>query len=269
MRGTIIRIFTLFLMLGCFTSLAWASKRDVKVTKKTASIASPEPDKYVNATPKNKDLPVQKEARTLDVSELRYREGIDVSHYQEDIDWNEVANNGRIGYVFIKASEGAGLEDDYFEYNIKEARKAGLKVGCYHFFRANASIDDQVANMTSKVKKEEQDLLPIVDVEHTNGCSDSEFLSRIKEFLDKITKYYGRRPILYTFVNFYNRFFSEDEFKDYPLMIAFYRDSEPELCNGRKYMIWQYTSHGSVPGIRGNVDRSIIMDGFSFNDFRY
>ena len=52
-------------------------------------------------------------------------------------------------------------------------------------------------------------------------------------------------------------------------MIAFYRDAQPELSDGRKYTIWQYTSHGDVPGVDGDVDRSMIMDGFSLLDILY
>ena len=48
-------------------------------------------------------------------------------------------------------------------------------------------------------------------------------------------------------------------------MIARYRPDEPTLDDGRKYIIWQYTAKGSVNGIRGNVDRSRLMDGFSLS----
>ena len=86
------------------------------------------------------------------------REGIDVSHYQGFIDWQRVAREGEVGYVYIKATEGNSLQDDTYTYNISEARKAGIKVGSYHFFRANVNVDEQLANLTSLVKKEQQDL---------------------------------------------------------------------------------------------------------------
>ena len=52
-------------------------------------------------------------------------------------------------------------------------------------------------------------------------------------------------------------------------MIAFYRDAQPELYDGKKYTIWQYTSKGRMPGIRGHVDQSIIMDGFYISDIMF
>lgn len=263
-----INIIFLLLSFFIFTSVA-ASNPEAKNKKKMPVVSTPEPDAMVKQTAKHKDLPAQKELAGVGALDFVSREGIDVSHYQGEIDWAEVARTGKVGYVFIKATEGSGLEDDMYDYNITEARKAGLKVGSYHFFRANLSVDDQFANMTSKVKREMQDIIPIIDVEHTNGVSSSELVANLKAFLQKVTQYYGRKPIIYTFVNFYNQHFAGAGLDDYPLMIAFYRDAQPELYDGRKYMIWQYSSRGEMPGIRGHVDCSMMMDGFNFNDLSF
>ena len=263
------RIYIIMLLsFFVFSSIA-ASNPEAKNKKKMPVLVTSEPDVMVKQTTKHRDLPAQAELPTIGSMNFVSREGIDVSHYQGNIDWAQVAHTGKVGYVFIKATEGSNLEDDKYEYNISEARKNGLKVGSYHFFRANLSVDDQFANMTSKVKREMQDIIPIVDVEHTNGVSSAELVARLKEFLQKVTQYYGRKPILYTFVNFYNQHFAGAGFNDYPLMIAFYRGAQPELYDGRKYMIWQYSSHGDMPGIRGNVDCSMMMDGFNFNDLSF
>lgn len=257
----------LFFLLGFFVFFSTVQgDPEAKHKRKMPVITTPEPDAMVKKTAKHIDLPAQPELCSPNAMDFRYREGIDVSHYQGDIDWAEVARDGKVGYVFIKATEGVALEDDMYEYNISEARRAGLKVGSYHFYRANASVDEQFANMTSKVKREMQDIIPIVDVEHTGGVGTAQLVSNLKTFLQKVTQYYGKKPILYTFVNFYNRYFAGNGFEAYPLMIAFYRDAQPELYDGRAYMIWQYTSHGDMPGIRGNVDRSVMMEGFTFND---
>lgn len=259
-------IWLLCLLCCCTTGIA---AKDKTVKKKGAVIVTPEPDAMVYASKVQKSLPDQPEADSPNFVDLRFKEGIDVSHYQHEIDWKSVAKDGQIGYAYMKATEGASLVDDTYEYNIREARKAGLKVGSYHFFRAHISLDEQFNNMTSTVKKDMQDLIPIVDVEHTNGCSSAELVRRLKIFLERLTAYYGRKPMLYTFVNFYNKHFAGAGLDEYPLMIAFYRDAQPELSDGRKYVIWQYTSHGDVPGVDGNVDRSIMMEGFSLKDIRY
>lgn len=51
-------------------------------------------------------------------------------------------------------------------------------------------------------------------------------------------------------------------------MIASYKSTPPTLKDGRSYIMWQYTSGGRVSGIRGDVDRSQIMDGFSLKKLR-
>ena len=82
--------------------------------------------------------------------------GIDVSHYQGRIEWRTVASNPEVGYVFLKASEGGNITDETYEYNLREARRAGLKVGSYHFFRANTSAELQFRNFMSMVKVKSQ-----------------------------------------------------------------------------------------------------------------
>ena len=60
--------------------------------------------------------------------------GIDVSAHNGDIDFDRVKAEG-IEFVFIKATEGSTFKDKRFVDNVRKARKAGLKVGAYHFFR--------------------------------------------------------------------------------------------------------------------------------------
>lgn len=76
---------------------------------------------------------------------------------------------------------------------------------------------------------------------------------------------YGKKPLLYTFHNFYNKHLV-GEFKDYKWMIARYRDDEPTLNDGKDYVIWQYTAKGRITGVKGNVDRSRIMGEYDLGD---
>ena len=267
MTQNLLRILLLLFVFGtCCGIQTDARKKNEK--KRTPVIRTPEPDPEIIFTPLHANLTPQDEVMPPADREMRWKEGIDVSHYQHTVDWQAVAR-ADIAYAYMKATEGVSLIDDQYVRNITEARKAGIKVGSYHFFRAHLSVEEQFKNMTSMVKKEEQDLLPIVDVEQTNRCSTSVLVARLKKFLELLTQHYGKKPILYTFVNFYNKHLAGRGFDDYPLMIAFYRDAQPELSDGRKYTIWQYTSHGDVPGVDGDVDRSMIMDGFSLLDILY
>lgn len=194
----------------------------------------------------------------------KYKEGIDVSHYQGSIDWDEVVENTAISYVYLKATEGASLVDRTYRRNLKEARRVGLSVGSYHFYRPNVNWQEQFNNLIATVKVEEQDLVPIIDIEHRGSVSSQAFISDLKAFIQKVTEHYGKKPLLYTYHNFYNRYLT-DEFKDYHFMIARYRSDSPTLNDGKDYIMWQYTSTGSIPGINGNVDRSKIMGDFSLN----
>ena len=182
--------------------------------------------------------------------------GIDVSHYQGNIDWKQVSSDAKVGYVYIKATEGANIQDDYYLANVREARRFGIKVGTYHFFRANVTPEVQLRNFLGMIDVKQQDLLPIIDVEVTNGVSSSIFHDRLKIFLRLVTKELGYRPLIYTGRNFYDRHFYGMGYNLYKFMIACYTFEEPVLKGGDDFIIWQYTASGRVRGIRGNVDQS-------------
>ena len=192
--------------------------------------------------------------------------GIDVSHYQGNIDWATVARQSEVGYVYLKASEGLNNQDSHYARNVREARKQGLKVGSYHFYRANVSAKDQFNNFMSVVNVRQQDLIPIIDVESTNKVSSHTFHSRLKELLKLVSKEFGCKPMIYTGRNFYNKHFAGQGYDEYPFMIAQYSEPEPYLNDGRDYLIWQYSATGSIRGIRGNVDRSRFVGRHGLSD---
>ena len=183
-------------------------------------------------------------------------------------DWQAISKNKNIGYVFIKATEGESLVDDTYRYNIEEARKAGLKVGSYHYYRPNADMEMQFQNLTSQIRSNEQDLAVIIDVENRGRKSHATFISDLKKFIKRVEEHYKSKPIIYTFQNFYNKYLS-GEFSGHKLMAAKYHEEEPELNDGSKFTIWQYTSKGEIEGIDGFVDRSMIMPGFTMSDIMF
>lgn len=186
-------------------------------------------------------------------------EGIDVSHYQGMIDWNEVARSGSISYVYIKASEGESMNDDCYRRNLLGARRVGISVGSYHFYRPNVPPEVQFQNMISVVHKEEQDLVPLIDIE-VSGRHHVKFIRDLKRFISLVERHYGKRPLLYTYHNFYNKHLV-GKFKRHHWMIARYKTDQPWLNDGNKFIMWQYTQRGTLPGIEGYVDRSQIMKG--------
>lgn len=265
----LMRIGTLFLaMLFVVPAAASARKKDKKDNGKgMAEYAAVEPDALPAkaAGEKRMDHAVAVFFRQSNAHiNSKHMEGIDVSHYQGSINWDDVASEDAISYVYLKATEGASLVDETYKRNLAEARRVGLSVGSYHFYRPNINWKKQFENMTSVVKMEEQDLVPIIDIEHRGGVSEETFISDLRAFIEKVTEHYGKKPLLYTYHNFYNRYLV-GEFTDYHFMIARYRSDSPTLNDGKDYIMWQYTARGSMSGITGDVDRSRIMSGYSLN----
>ena len=191
--------------------------------------------------------------------------GIDVSHYQGSINWREVAKERNILYAYIKATEGTNLVDNTYHTNLRGARKAGLRVGAYHFFNPNANAREQFRNFSTVVKLKEQDLIPIIDIEHRGKSPLPEFRNRLKQFLQMVERHYGVRPILYTSRDFYNKYLS-GPFTHYKYMIARDHPDIPQLCDNAAFVMWQYSATSRIPGIRGNVDRSCMMDNYTLSD---
>ncbi len=199
-----------------------------------------------------------------------YQYGIDVSHYQGRIDWKSVSRDNKVGYVYLKATESNYLVDDTYAFNLTEARRHGIKVGSYHFFRPNVDAVSQYENFRQTVNRRKQDLLPLIDVEVTGGVSVETLHKRLQEFLKLVTKEYGKRPLIYTGRNFYNKYFAGySYFKPYMFMIAQYTSDEPYLNDGRDFVMWQFTAKGRVSGIRGDVDRSRFVGHYSVSDILY
>lgn len=259
----------LLLPLGVFPVEANAVPVPDKKDKKhlTYDDLLPQPDALPpSLTPQQPlpdDLPLTAEVRNHSVNEKL--QGIDVSHYQGLINWQQVARCGEISYVYIKATEGEKLVDNTFRQNLQGARKVGLHVGAYHFYRPNVNIQLQFLNFSQNVNLREMDLIPIIDIEHRGKESLAVFRSKLKQFLDKVERHYGVRPILYTSRDFYNKYLA-GPFTNYKYMIARYHTEVPQLCDNAPFVMWQYSATGTLPGINHHVDRSCFMDNYTLSD---
>ena len=182
-------------------------------------------------------------------------DGIDVSHYNGTIDWKAVSRNKNIKYVYVKATQGSGYLDPCYVSNVEGARRAGLKVGIYHYFTSRSSATAQFQWFRSQAIKTEQDLIPMVDVEEMKGWRDRlELQDSLMAFAHLVKKFYGTAPLLYTSQNFYNANLSP-RFGKFWLFIAAYRKTEPSI-NGAAWNLWQFTDTGRVKGITGFTDLS-------------
>jgi lysozyme len=186
--------------------------------------------------------------------------GIDVSKYQDIVDWGSVKDM-RVGHVqmsfaFIKATEGLGNEDAYFQRNWKKVKGAGLARGAYHFFLATKSGKAQAENFINSVELMPGDLPPVLDIEQAYGVSPEKLRERAKEWLTTIADYYHVTPIIYTNVDFY-RIYLKDDFDVYPLWVAHYLQKErPRVY--RDWAFWQHSEMGHINGILTRVDFDVF-----------
>lgn len=189
--------------------------------------------------------------------------GIDVSRYQQRVDWRRVkkmqVGDIRIMFAFIKATEGAGLKDPHFEQNWQNAKDAGIIRGAYHYFLPHISPRDQAKHFMKTVRLRSGDLPPVVDVEETRGMSKAQIQRYTKTFLDLLEKQYAVRPILYTNRDFYKRYFAgHPDFKGYIFWIAHYHVTNLDMPGEEDWHFWQHSDRGNVSGINERVDFNVF-----------
>lgn len=182
--------------------------------------------------------------------------GIDVSRYQKSINWKLVkqmkVENIKLGFSFIKATEGIGFVDDMFRRNWKKSKEAGVIRGAYHYFIPYKSGKAQAENFIGTVDLLPGDMPPVLDVETVTGSNAKELKQNVKEWLQTIETTYKVKPIIYTGVDFYARYLGND-FDEYPLWAAHYQQKkEPRIS--RPWNIWQHNESGRVNGISTGVD---------------
>jgi lysozyme len=186
--------------------------------------------------------------------------GIDVSAYQENIDWQKVKAAG-MEFAFIKATEGSTYVDPKFARNWAEAKKAGVPRGAYHFFRPRSSLKGQIDNFLRSVPKlEPGDLPPVLDLEVPEDWtlfSVSKRMELVLGWVQAVKEELGLDPILYLSAYFPDDVLGNDgRLDDYPLWVAHYsRGTRPRVPKPWQfYTFWQYTDEGSVAGVSGPVD---------------
>ena len=194
--------------------------------------------------------------------------GIDLSHYQGNVFWEAIGENKKMAYVYLKATEGGDRIDDMFERNIQYAHAQGMKVGAYHFYRPKTPQHLQLKNFTTQCRPDEQDLIPMIDIETTGGLNTEDFCDSLFVFLELVEKEYRQKPLLYTGANFYDRHLL-GKIDDYKVMIAQYPPNEPRLKDNRDITMWQYTGKGHINGVRGYIDKSRFMGRHRLREIRF
>ncbi len=189
--------------------------------------------------------------------------GIDVSEFQEDIDWEQVRDAG-IEFVMIRVGfrgygeEGGLNADANAQTYYQGAKQAGLKIGAYFFSQAINPAEAAMEAMFAleQVKDWELDMPLVYDWEYISDEARTANVTPLCLTLNTIAfctlvEAAGHKPMLYT-----NQYQSEEmmhfaSVQHYPLWLAMYSD---EMTYPYKMSMWQYTYTGRVPGIETDVD---------------
>jgi lysozyme len=190
--------------------------------------------------------------------------GIDVSHYQGDINWKMLKQTRQgkfpVEFIFMKATEGGDFSDDRFVANFDSAKVHGFIRGAYHFYNPKTDADKQADFFIRSVKLEPGDLPPVLDIEMKS--KDVKKLQQdLKIWLRKVENHYGVKPIIYASYKFKTKYLNDSIFNTYPYWIAHYYVDSVRYQGEWKF--WQHTDVGTLPGIDEKVDLNVFNGSFS------
>lgn len=186
------------------------------------------------------------------------RLGIDISHYNEVSDWNELAKG--IDFVFIKATDGDSFIDPKLAENTKGALGAGLNVGFYHFFRDEKGVKAQADFLVKELKDNGVDFNKIEGIvldDEVDGAhlTQPEMSADVQAFRAEIKALTGKDTILYSSTSF---LLNEIGQVDMPVWLADYTANGQHVtevkAKGFNVKYVQYSDQGHVSGVDGAVD---------------
>lgn len=194
-------------------------------------------------------------------------DGIDISRYQGRIHWDELKNENRqLQFVYVRVFGRDMNMDEMYHIDVKHARDHQIPVGTYMFFTMSLSAKEQFRVFNETVKKEKQDLIPVIDVEDQSiNCDATHIKDSVMLIARLIEQEYGVKPMIYSNQNHYKKYLAP-EFDSYPLWIANY-SREPRVGDARP-VLWQYSETGHVHGVWTYVDLDKFVNGATLERIR-
>lgn len=218
-------------------------------------------------------------------------DGIDVSKWQNDIDWKACKEAGvdfaiiRVGYR--KLETGELMEDPYYKQNIKGALENDISVGVYIFSQALTTKEakEEAQFLIKRVKKYDVTLPLVMDYEggsytlngqsypgrldqaYENGTVDKDSATKTIKTFCKYVENAGYTPMIYANSYFLTSKINGEELgKSYKIWQARYSQStnpsQGYLYYPGNYEYWQYSETGTTDGIKGKIDCNFLYKNF-------
>lgn len=205
--------------------------------------------------------------------------GIDVSHWQNTIDWNQVASDTipkKIDFSIVKATQGGSQTDPNFTENWKYSNNNFSLAGAYHYYIYEDDPKTQAQNFIKNVSLQQGNFPPIVDIElncskcDTLAISTDQMISDLQEYLAEIENHFNVKPIIYTNPDFFEKYLS-GHFNDYNFWMANYekeppsgligfRSEQSDSTSNPEVVMWQFTDYERLKGIIGRVDMNFLPE---------
>ena len=225
--------------------------------------------------------------KIFDVFPAGTQPGIDVSHYDGEIDWPTVSHSG-VAFAYAKASEGtsAALLDAFFPANWSGMKDAGILRGAYHFFRPELDASAQAQQFLAQLANANGgssilragDLPAVLDLEVIDSVAPANIFEGAAIWLETVESATGRQPILYTYGNYWREMLGNPQsLSQYPLWFAETGVTTPNIPGGwNNWTIWQFDAQ-PVAGIsstavdldafNGSIDDLFSLAGWDFLPF--
>jgi lysozyme len=195
--------------------------------------------------------------------------GFDCSH-NDNIDWLKMSPDFK--FVICKASESNTFKDPMFNTYWQHLKSISVIRGAYHFLEAGISAQEQADNFLSVGVDFSASgcLPPFLDVEDQVPASKNTIITSNKQaFIDLVSQWLeivetktGRKPIIYSYKNFFSEYLNNHSWPDNGLWLASYQSNPPGLPQGYSaYQFWQNSQFGKITG--ENTGGGLDLDLFN------